>query len=118
MDSLHHPFQDGIEQLPHFLGVPVREELHGALAVGEEHGDLLALPFESRLGRQDLLDQVLRRVGLRRGESWWGSGDTAQRLAAASAELPAGRHDGTTRWASEIEPRPAFLAEAHACAVL
>ena len=31
--------------------------------VTEEHGDLLALPLQRRVGRQNFLDQVRRRVG-------------------------------------------------------
>ena len=46
VDGLHHPFQDGIEELPRLLGVPVGEELHRALEVGEEHRHLLALALE------------------------------------------------------------------------
>jgi hypothetical protein len=35
MDGFHHPLQDRVEQLPRLLGVPVGEELHRALEVGE-----------------------------------------------------------------------------------
>jgi len=48
--------------------VPVGEQLHRALQVGEEHGDLLALTVQRGLGRQDLLGEVFRRVGLGRCE--------------------------------------------------
>ena len=49
VDGLHHAFEDGIEELARLLGVAVGEQLHRALEVGEEHGDLLALAFESAL---------------------------------------------------------------------
>jgi len=50
------------------LGIAVSEQLHGALEVGKQHGDLLALAFESRLGGEDLLSEMLRRVRIGRRE--------------------------------------------------
>ena len=51
VDGLHHPLEDGIEELARLLGVAVGQELHRALEVGEEHGDLLALAFEGGSSR-------------------------------------------------------------------
>jgi len=65
MDGVHHQREDGIEELPRLLRVTVGEQLHRALQVGEEDRDLLALALEGALGREDLLGEVLRRVGLR-----------------------------------------------------
>ena len=48
VDGLHHPLEDGVEELARLLGVAVGEQLHGALEVGEEDGDLLALALERR----------------------------------------------------------------------
>ena len=73
MDRLHHAFEHGIEEFPRLLGVAVRQQLHGALQVGEEHRDLLALAFQRRLGGEDLLGEVLGGVGVGGGElreSW------------------------------------------------
>ena len=64
VDGLHHPFEHGIEDLARFLGIAVGEQLHRALEVGEQHGDLLALALERGFGREDLLGEVLGRVGL------------------------------------------------------
>jgi hypothetical protein len=69
MDRLHHPLEDGIEQRPRLFGVAISEQLHGALEVGEQDRDLLALAFEGGLRREDLLGEMPRGVGL-------GSGDT------------------------------------------
>src|SRR5262249_17938004 len=69
VDGLHHPLQDGVEQLARLLGVAVGEELHGTLEVGEQDGDLLALALKRSLGRKDLFSEMLRRVGVRRGET-------------------------------------------------
>jgi hypothetical protein len=69
MDGLHHSFEYGIEDLSRLLGVAIGKQLHRALEVGEEHGDLLALALEGALGGEDPLREVLRRVGLRRRES-------------------------------------------------
>ena len=55
----HHVFEDGVEQLARLLGITIREELHRALEIREEHGHLLALAFEGGLGGEDLLSEVL-----------------------------------------------------------
>ena len=52
MDGLHHPFEHRVEDAPRLFGIAVGEQLHGALEVGEEHGDLLALAFERLTGRR------------------------------------------------------------------
>jgi hypothetical protein len=43
VDGLHHAFEHGIEKLARLLGIAVGEQLHRALEVGEQNGDLLAL---------------------------------------------------------------------------
>jgi hypothetical protein len=65
VDGLHHPFENRVEELARLLGVPVSEELHRTLEVGEQHGDLLALALQRVLGGEDLLGEVLGRVRLR-----------------------------------------------------
>ena len=65
VDGLHHVLEHGIEELARLLGIAVGEQLHRALEVGEEHGDLLALALERRLGGEDLLGEVLGGVRLR-----------------------------------------------------
>ena len=65
VDGLHHPLEDGIEQLPRLFGVPVGEQLHRPLEVGEEHGDLFALALEGCFGDEDLLGEMLGGVALR-----------------------------------------------------
>ncbi len=67
VDRLHHALDDGIEQVTGLLGVAVGEELHRPFEVGEQHRDLLALADHGGAGGQDLLGQMRRRVGLRRG---------------------------------------------------
>ena len=64
MDGLHHPLEHGVEQLARLLGVPVGQELHRALEVGKQNGDLLAFTLESGSGGEDLLGQVFRDVSL------------------------------------------------------
>ena len=49
MHRLHHPLEHRVEELARLLGVAVGQQLHRALEVGEEHGDLLALAFEGAL---------------------------------------------------------------------
>jgi hypothetical protein len=66
MHGVHQAFEDRVEELPCFLRVALGEQLHGALQVGKEDGDLLALPFKGASGREDLFGQVVRGVGERR----------------------------------------------------
>ena len=49
VDGLHHEFQNGIENLARFLWIAIGEQLHRALEIGEEHGDLLTLALERAL---------------------------------------------------------------------
>jgi hypothetical protein len=62
VNSLHHVLKDRVEDLARFLGIAIGEELHRALEVGEEHGDLLALALESGFRGQNAFRKVLRRV--------------------------------------------------------
>jgi hypothetical protein len=43
VDRLHYVLKDRIQELAGLFGVAVSEQLHRALQVGEEYGDLLAL---------------------------------------------------------------------------
>ena len=62
VDGLHHVLEDGVEELARLLGVAVGEQLHRALQVGEQHGDLLALTLQGGLGGEDALREVLGGV--------------------------------------------------------
>ena len=52
------------DRVPRFR-VELLGQLHRALHVGEQHGDLLALAFEGGLGLQDFVGEMLGRVGAR-----------------------------------------------------
>ena len=71
----HQALQDRIEELAGLLGVAVGQEFHGALEVGKQHGDLLALAFQGTAGHENLLGEIGGRVGERRGRCvLWGCG--------------------------------------------
>ena len=89
VDGLHHALEHGIEELARLLGVAVGEQLHRALEVGEEHGDLLALAFERGLRGEDLLGEVLGGVRLRGRRTSRGHRASGHRLAALEAEAGA-----------------------------
>jgi hypothetical protein len=120
MDGVHHQAEDRVDELARLLGIAVGEQLHGALEVGEEDRDLLALAFQRGLGDEDLLGQVLRRVALRGGEArprlrWLG----VPELGAAPVA------EATTRWvdlaalgAGQLRRRAAPVAEAGALGIL
>jgi hypothetical protein len=63
--GFHHAFEDGIEDLARLFRIAIGEQLHRALQIREQHRDLLALAFEGGLGSEDLLGEVLGRVGIR-----------------------------------------------------
>jgi hypothetical protein len=65
VNGLHHVLKDRVEYLARFLRVTISEELHRALQIGEEHGDLLALTLQGALGREDLLGEMLGGEALR-----------------------------------------------------
>ena len=66
MHRLHQALQDGVEQLPGFLGIAVGEEFHRIFEIGEEHGHLFAFTFEGTARGQNLFGQVLRGIDQRR----------------------------------------------------
>ena len=109
VDGIHHVRDDGVQELSRVLGIPIGEELHRALEIGEEDGDLFALAFEGAPGGQDLLGEMRRRVGLGRmkprvrGDSGWRS--------ASSAELRAGLVREAAGGTSDREPGAALRAE-------
>jgi hypothetical protein len=65
MDSLHHVFEDRVEEFPCLFGITFGQQLRRALEVGEEHRHLLAFAFECAPGVQDFSGEVLGRVGFR-----------------------------------------------------
>ena len=108
VDGLHHPLEHGVEELARLLGIAVGEQLHRALEVGEEHGDLLALALERALRGEDLLGEVLGGVGLGGGEA---AGLRRERSPARTAELLARRDGDATARAGRLEPGATVLAE-------
>jgi hypothetical protein len=49
VDGLHHVLDDRVEELPRLLRVAVGQQLHRALQVGKQNGDLLALTLQRGL---------------------------------------------------------------------
>jgi len=113
MDGLHHPLKHGVQDLARLLGITIREQLHRALEVGEEHGDLLAFALEGALGGENLLGKVFWGVRRRRGELHRRRGRRhhAYGLAAFLAELRVEPICRATARASLLQTRPAFLAK-------
>ena len=65
VNGLHHPSQNGVEEIASFLGIAVGQQLHGGTDVGKQHRDLLALSFERPPGRQNSCRKMSRRIDLR-----------------------------------------------------
>ncbi len=112
VDRLHHPLEDRVQQLPALLGIALGQELHGALEVGEEDGDLLALAFERALGGEDFLGEVSGGVRLGRGSSGRSGARGRDGVSAREAESGARRQVGATCGAGGRERSAASEAEA------
>ena len=90
MDRLHHPLEHWVKEFSCLFGIPVSEQLHRTLEVGEENGDLLALALQGGLGGEDLLGEMLRvyasGAAKRDGaEAATGSPHSVQNLALAGS---------------------------------
>ena len=107
VDRLHHPLEHRIEQPSRLFRIPIGQELHRALQVREEHRDVFSLALEGAAGAQDLLDEVLRRVRLGRGDRRL----RGQHGPAGAAELLADADRLATGGTGELEARAAVLAE-------
>src|SRR5204863_9988734 len=111
MDRLHHPLEDGVEELPGLLGVAVGEQLHGVLQVGEEHGHLLSLAFEGGLRREDALREVRGRIRIRSSKARRSASLSRDRLRAFEAELRSRRKLRSAVGASKRELSGTFQAK-------
>ena len=104
MDGFHHPFEHRVEKLARCLGISVGEQLHRALHVGKQNGDLLPFTFEGGLRSEDLLGEMLGGVGLGRDmlrvRSRAGAG---KRAATTTAELLTPLILKPARWAGRGE---------------
>ena len=117
-DRLHHAFEHGIENHAGFLGVAVGEQLHRALEVGKQHGDLLAFAFERGLGGEDLLGEVLGGITRWRSELLRRRGGHADGMRALGTEFRGGRDERAAVRTGPLEGRGAFLAELSTSAVI
>ena len=62
VDAVGQDLEEAVEDPVPLLGVDLLGQLHRALHVGEEHGDLLALALEGGLALEDLVGEVLGGV--------------------------------------------------------
>jgi hypothetical protein len=109
VDGLHHELEDRIEELPCLLRVTVGQKLHRALEVGEEDGNLLTLAFKGSLRGEDLLGQVLRRVGF--GRSGAVPALLSNRLTTLQTELRRSRQLDSALRAGQCQARTTLQAE-------
>jgi hypothetical protein len=69
MDCLNHAFEHRVEELLRVLRVAVSKQLHRALDIREQHGDLLPLTLEGCPGGENLIGKMLGCVILGRGKA-------------------------------------------------
>src|SRR5437899_8499115 len=100
-----------------FLRVEALGHRREAGHVREHHGDALSFTLESALGGEDLLGEVLRRVGLRGGElrRGWRGGHGGAALAAELVRWGIGNPAGGTQ---RLEACATLSAELHALRIL
>ena len=110
VNGFDHAFHHAFQELARLLGIAVGDELHGALEVGEQHGDLLALALDRAPRNQNLFREVLWDVGLRRAGLAADTGDNG--VGTSVAELRRGGKRGTAVRARPSQRRRALLAEA------
>src|SRR5262245_28934965 len=106
MHCLHRALEHGVEDLSRFFRIPVGQQLHGSLEIGEEHGDLLALAFKSGPGREDLLGEVPRGVGLDRGTRLALRRSRGARIPGRTSQSLKGRARSWRKSASEAPRTP------------
>ena len=68
--AFRQDLEEAVEDHVPLLGIDLLGELHRAGDVDEEHGHLLALALEGRPRAQDLVLDVLRRIGARVAPGW------------------------------------------------
>jgi len=102
MDGVHHVLEKRIEQLLRLLGIPVGEQLHRALEIGEENGDVLALAVASSASGPEDVGEVGRR------EPVWNGGAASLRpgVTRGARELrAASRAEAGVRWSFRLATR-------------
>ena len=86
MYGVHHEAQGGVEQGASLFRVETGDQLGGALDVGKEHRDLLALAFQDVPVGEDLLDKIRWGIGAGYrilgtdgyGDGWGGGSQTTR----------------------------------------
>src|SRR5215831_10753248 len=107
MDRFHHLLEHRVEHPAGLLGVTVGQQLHRALEIGKEHGDLLALALERIPGRENLLGEVPRGVAVWSVSFYLGGGwaRAVERLATFSTKfLPGWIRGAAAAWTRQGEP--------------
>ena len=115
VNGCHHALHDALEKLSRLLRVTVRDQLHGSLEVREQHGDLLTFALDGAPGREDLLGEVFRGIGLGRAGRCTCVGGRG--MGAGVTELRSGRELRPAIRARPGQRRGAFLTEPRALRV-
>jgi hypothetical protein len=121
VDGFHHQLDDGIEQASGVFGIAVHQELHRALDVGEQHGNLLALALHRAARGEDTIGQVMRRVAASRAKAGRGArerGGGMERRPAHVAKAVLGSALRPADGAGSAQDRAAVAAERRGGAVV
>ncbi len=85
--GLHHALEHRIEDLARLFGITVGQELQRSPEVSEQHRHPLALAFQRPPRGEDLLGEMLWRIGVRRDTSWLRAPAFRHGVPALRAEL-------------------------------
>lgn len=112
--GFHHSLNYRTEKFARVFRITIREELHGLLYVGKQHGDLLALAFERTFRPKNLFGEMLWSVGFDGCEvsfDYHRCRRSLELLSALLAKPRIGAGCRTAFWAADSEPRAAAPAE-------
>src|SRR5262245_10462508 len=116
VDAVGQNCEEPIHDLVPFLGIDLLGEVHRALYVSEEGGDLLPLTLERASRREDLLGEMLRGIGARIRRRSWLRG-RSERLPALTAELDRRSVFEAAARALELQRRSALATKFYAARV-
>ncbi len=108
LDPVGEDLEKAVHDLRPLFRVELLGQLHRALHVGEQHGDLLALALKRGARGQDLVGEMFGSVRAWRRR---GGGGSSKRCTALATELGGGPVAGAAAWTGSLKWRAALFTE-------
>jgi hypothetical protein len=109
--GLHHGVQGWVKEPPGLFRIKARDQLRGALNIGKQHGDLLALALQVATRGQNFLSQMFGGVGCRGYKLGRHGGPRPDWLPAFEAEFGARRQRNVALSARQHQTAAALQAK-------